>query len=68
MEKKELELLASIARLNAIVAGMISENKIRERKGQSLAYDEEAFRKEIEENGVVFDPFAEVFRHSAGKD
>lgn len=63
MEKKEIELLASIARLNAIVAGMISENKTRERQGNSLAYDEAAFRAEIDNEGLGYNSVIEKLYH-----
>lgn len=63
MEKNEIELLASIARLNAEVAGMVAENKIRERSGQAMAYPESAFTDAIRENGLTYNAVVEKLYH-----
>lgn len=63
MERKEIELLASIARLNAEVAGMVAENNIRERSGQAMAYPESAFTDAIKENGLTCNDVIEKLYH-----
>ena len=63
MEKKEIELLASIARLNAEVAGMVAENKIREHRGEALAYPEKCFTDAIQENGLTYNAVVEKLYH-----
>ncbi len=37
--------------------GMIAENKQREQKGESLAYDEKAFNSLIEKHGIFHNKF-----------
>ena len=63
MTTREIEVLAAIARLNAEVAGMVAENKMRERSDQGIAYPESAFTKAIEENGLTQNDVIEKLYH-----
>ena len=45
-------LNAAVARVNARVAGMVAENEMRARRGESPAYTEDNFLLVIEEEGI----------------
>jgi len=51
-EQKAAFIIAQSAVLVARVAGMQAENQIREHRGESLAYAENAFLTLIDESGV----------------
>lgn len=46
------QVMAMTACANAVIESMKAANKERERRGQSLAYPEEAFRKVIDDEGI----------------
>lgn len=48
--RKSAYIIAQAAVLNARVAGMVAENQDRIRKGESLAYIEEDFRKLVDKS------------------
>lgn len=52
-EQKAAFIMGQAAMLNAILAGMLSENQMRLHRGEAPAYTEEAFQRVIAEYSIL---------------
>jgi len=57
-------VIAQAAVLSATCAGMVAENQIRAHRGESAAYDDDAFQNEITRAALRHDEVIALFRRS----
>jgi len=62
MTRGTVYALAAIARVNALSAGMVAENTMRERRGEAPAYTMDSFEKLIVDESATWNQIIELLR------